>query len=87
MSTRGGEGVKIGQNLVHVVVEYPLVAYHSSLTLCINTQFFKKANSTFVTVGILAVAVFQLHYIGMRYEFSDWHVKYLVTQSGKAENW
>ena len=24
LSTRGGEGVKIGQNLVHVVVECPL---------------------------------------------------------------
>ena len=25
LSTRGGEGVKIGQNLVHVVVECPLM--------------------------------------------------------------
>ena len=25
LSTRGGEGVKIGQNLVHVVVECPLI--------------------------------------------------------------
>ena len=31
LSTRGGEGVKIGQNLVHIVVECPLIQIYGHI--------------------------------------------------------